>query len=39
MQLCLNYTEVLHLGLADATPYACSNLHAVVIGEESAMQE
>jgi hypothetical protein len=41
MQLCLNYTGILYLytDLADAMPYACSNLCAVVREEESAMQE
>jgi hypothetical protein len=40
-QLCLNHTRILYLynGLADAVPYTCSNLRAVVRGEESVMQE
>jgi hypothetical protein len=41
MQLCLNHTGILCLytGLADAMPYACSNLRTLVRGEESVTQE
>ena len=41
LQLCLNHTGILYLytGLADAMPYAGSNLRAMGRGEESATQE